>query len=88
MYGLPNSIHGKLQKRTFCIKLFKWVELPSGCVVSGSCVYKLLATVLSTFVGDCLGVPFWLSGSPGKEHHARLVQDSVKLTGSEQQVHL
>ena len=35
---------------------------------------KLLAAVLSIFVGGCLGEPFWIIGSPGKEHHARLVQ--------------
>ena len=46
------------------------MELPSGCVVPGSCVskHKLLASVLSIFEGGCLGVPFGkkvhLGGAP------------------------
>ena len=31
--------------------------------------------------GGWLGESLWHSGSPGKEHHARLVQGSVKLAG-------
>ena len=39
-------------------------------------------------LGGCLSKPVQSFGLLGKEHHARLIQGSVKLTESEQQVHL
>ena len=68
--------------REIFLGVFKWVKLPSGCVVPGSCspcnFWLLFCKIL---LGGCLSVPFWLSGSLGKEHHAKLVQDFVKLAG-------
>ena len=62
--------------REIFLGVFKWVKLPSGCVVPGSCspcnFWLLFCKIL---LGGCLSVPFWLGGSLGKEHHAKLVQD-------------
>ena len=41
-----------------------------------------------TCLGGCLSKPVQSLVLLGKEHHARLIQDFVKLTESEQQVHL
>ena len=63
------------------------MELPSDMVdMSGSwsiCIFGCC------FVNYCGGIRTNLEcGLSGKEHHAWLVQGFVKLTGSEQQVHL
>ena len=58
----------------FCkIMLFKWVKLPSGCVVPGSYVLNVTFWVLFCK----LLLLMWTYseyGPPRKEHHARLVQ--------------
>ena len=56
------------------IMLFKWVKLPSGCIVPGSCV--LIVTFGCCFVNYGGGLFRWTYseyGPAGKEHHARLV---------------
>ena len=76
-----------LQKRFFGVKiqylmstyvwfiLSKWVELPSGWVVPGSCVKIFFSFWSVDFCGGAVKVNYSdPKGSPGKEHHARLVQ--------------
>ena len=72
-YRTSRSVQPMLQKLTFCVTCLIGVELPSGWFVPGSCVINLWL-LFENFVGGLFRWTFWLRGSPGKEHHARLVQ--------------
>ena len=50
------------------------VELPSRCVVLGSWSIYFFGCCLVNSCGGLIRWILWHSGSPGKEHHARLVQ--------------
>ena len=51
-----------------------WMELPSRCVVLGSWSIYFFGCCLVNSCGGMIRWILWHSGSPGKEHHARLVQ--------------
>ena len=49
-------------------------KLPSRCVVLGSWSIYFFGCCLVNYCGGLIRWILWLSGSPGKEHHVRLVQ--------------
>ena len=49
-------------------------KLPSRCVVLGSWSIYFFGCCLVSYCRGLIRWILWLSGSPGKEHHARLVQ--------------
>ena len=70
------------------IMLFKWVKLPSGCVVPGSCV--LIVTFGCCFVnywGGCLGGPIQSMVHLGRSTMPGWYK-AYQIDRSEQQVHL